>query len=368
VGNLTDNGSTWPAQVRELETSDLVLGGPSGASNGPLQDLANRTAYLKTQVDGKALLVHGHAQSDVTGLGDALAGKSAIGHTHPESDVVGLVNDLANKTPYGHQHQAADVQGLQASLSGLAPLSHTHSIAQVTNLQTTLNGYAPLSHAHAIADVNGLSVALASYQQSATAINTGNIAAQAVAYAASAGNVAWGNVYGRPSALSGFANDMGYLTQGVPTGTILPYSGVSAPYGYLFCDGSAIPRSAYGVLFGVISTRYGAGDGSTTFNVPDLRGRMPIGSQSGTFSLGAVGGEINHTLSVAELPAHTHGSRYDQRTPNMVDTICSGSEIGGAPVPGDIYSEWDFPTTSTGGNQPHNNMPPYLTINFIIKV
>ena len=103
----------------------------------------------------------------------------------------------------------------------------------------------------------------------------------------------------------------------VPTGTIVAYGGTSAPSGWLLCDGAAVSRNTYARLFSVLGTTYGAGDGSTTFNLPDLRQRFPLGkAASGTGStLGATGGAIDHTHSG---PSHTHG--MNQHTHDMTHT------------------------------------------------
>ena len=110
------------------------------------------------------------------------------------------------------------------------------------------------------------------------------------------------------------ANDQyatyGQLTASVgasmPAGCIQMYGGSAAPTGFLLCDGGAVSRASYAALFAVVGTTYGAGDGSTTFNVPDLRQKFPLGkAASGTGNaLGATGGAIDHTHSV---PAHYHG-------------------------------------------------------------
>jgi microcystin-dependent protein len=96
----------------------------------------------------------------------------------------------------------------------------------------------------------------------------------------------------------------------MPTGVILSYGAPTAPAGWLLCDGRAISRSTYAPLFNIISTNWGAGDGVTTFNLPDFRGRVPVGvgqQPGGTnFVLGATGGEEQHTLLLAELAAHAH--------------------------------------------------------------
>ena len=83
------------------------------------------------------------------------------------------------------------------------------------------------------------------------------------------------------------------------------YAGSVAPSGFLMCDGSAVSRSTYSDLFEAIGTTYGAGDGSTTFGLPDLSGRVVIGVSS-THALSSTGGEENHTLLSSEMPEHSH--------------------------------------------------------------
>jgi microcystin-dependent protein len=108
----------------------------------------------------------------------------------------------------------------------------------------------------------------------------------------------------------------------VPSGALLPFAGSTAPAGYLLCDGSAVSRVTYASLFAVIGTTYGAGDGSTTFNLPDLRGRAVFGKDDmgGTTAgvvtssgsgingtqLGALGGNEYHVLTLNEMPSHGH--------------------------------------------------------------
>jgi microcystin-dependent protein len=91
---------------------------------------------------------------------------------------------------------------------------------------------------------------------------------------------------------------------------MMPYGAPTAPAGWLPCDGRAVSRTTFATLFSIISTNWGAGDGSSTFNVPDFRGRVPLGvgtGDSGTlYALGAKGGEEKHQLLLAELALHAH--------------------------------------------------------------
>ena len=114
--------------------------------------------------------------------------------------------------------------------------------------------------------------------------------------------------------------DVGSSGFSVSTGFILAFGVAAPPSGWLACNGSAVSRTTYSDLYALIDTTYGAGDGSTTFNVPDLRGRTLIGTNglaAGSFTanlgtldnIGGIGGAQNHTLTTAELPSHTHSQR-----------------------------------------------------------
>jgi microcystin-dependent protein len=110
--------------------------------------------------------------------------------------------------------------------------------------------------------------------------------------------------------------------EGIPTATIVPWSSASVPSGFLECDGTAVSRSTYSALFAIIGTTYGAGDGSTTFNTPDLQDNTPVG-KSGTKALASTGGAntvsssgnvggstANATLSTAQLASHSHSAGF----------------------------------------------------------
>lgn len=156
----------------------------------------------------------------------------------------------------------------------------------------------------------------------------------------------------------------------MPVGTVMPFAGSSAPSGWLFCYGQAISRTTYATLFAAISTAFGTGDGSTTFNLPDLRGRVVAGkdnmggssadrltNQSGGLNgdtLGATGGTETHTLDTTQIPAHTHGLDSD------------GGISGGGAASRSNGAGTDQQTGSTGGGGAHNNVQPTIVLNYIV--
>lgn len=150
-----------------------------------------------------------------------------------------------------------------------------------------------------------------------------------------------------------------------PVSTLKDFAGATAPYGYIICNGTAVSRTGYAALFAVIGTTYGVGDGSTTFNVPDLRGRIIAGkdnmggssanriTNAAADSLGGAMGAETHTLSETEMPQHNH-SMY---------TMIAGVAIAG----GSGFQGSTSVTGNTGGGQAHNNVQPTLFVNKLIK-
>ena len=173
--------------------------------------------------------------------------------------------------------------------------------------------------------------------------------------------------------------------EGIPTATIVPWSSASVPSGFLECNGAAVSRSTYSALFAIISTTYGAGDGATTFNLPDLQDNVAMG-KSGTKALASTGGAntvtstgnvggstANATLSTAQLASHSHGliRQIATSAPNQ-ESIPTGNTRQNN---NDTHN-----TQSTGSGTGHSHnmsatftgdatsvVQPYLTIIYIIK-
>jgi microcystin-dependent protein len=171
--------------------------------------------------------------------------------------------------------------------------------------------------------------------------------------------------------------------EGIPTATIVPWSDSSVPSGFLECNGAAVSRSTYSALFAIIGTTYGVGDGSSTFNVPDLQDNVPVGKSNNkalastggantVTSTGNVGGSTaNATLSTAQLANHSH-----------TFTVSNSNQTGGGNVSIDRpqLSQVNPATSTTGSGSGHSHnmsanfsgdatsvIQPYLTIIYIIK-
>lgn len=144
---------------------------------------------------------------------------------------------------------------------------------------------------------------------------------------------------------------------------------VFAPKGWALCNGQFLPINQNQALFSLLGTTFG-GDGQTNFALPDLRARTPIHAGS-WHTLGERGGEQAHTLSIAELPTHTHVASASSSAGNMV--VATNAIL--AATPAQIYADANNLTTlnpgsvaNVGGGQPHLNMQPFLTLSFCIAL
>ena len=162
----------------------------------------------------------------------------------------------------------------------------------------------------------------------------------------------------------------------LPPGVIAMYASDSVPAGWLLCMGDEVSRTTYSALFQVIGTQYGAGNGNTTFNLPNMSMRFPLGrsNQAGTNKVGATGGEVAHTLTVSEMPVHSHSLSDSGAAHSFAwgaaGTVGTDTTAHGGASDGNKLYTWQGPwnkTQSAGSGMAHNNMPPYMVVNFIIK-
>ena len=158
-------------------------------------------------------------------------------------------------------------------------------------------------------------------------------------------------------------------------GEIRMFAGTFAPAGWNLCDGSLLPISEYDTLFSVIGTTYG-GDGQNTFALPNLQSRLPVhmgtASFGQTFTIGEMAGTEEETLTAAKIPAHAHTFLATTGLANQP------TPAGNVPAQSGTVQLWTEDTplvaldanaiTGTGGSQPHDNMHPFLVVNFIISL
>lgn len=187
----------------------------------------------------------------------------------------------------------------------------------------------------------------------------------------------------------------------LPAGALFPYAGGAPPTGFLLCDGTAVSRTTYAALFAAIGTAYGSGDGVSTFNVPNLRGRVPAGLDAGQTefnALGKTGGEKAHVSTIAEMPFHDHGGgnhghgvtdpshahALAQSDGGALNVAYQGGGAGPIPfLPPQTYNNGFVGITPSatgisvnasgatiaaqGGGGGHNNLQPFLVVGYLIK-
>ena len=140
------------------------------------------------------------------------------------------------------------------------------------------------------------------------------------------------------------------------------------PKGWALCNGQLLPINQNQALFSLLGTTYG-GDGRVTFGLPNLQGRTPMHMGNG-HTLGELGGEQNHTLTISEFPAHTHSwgaTNTAANAPNPTSNLLGGAaEYNNSAS--NLVAMYPGVLTTVGGSQPHQNMQPFLTLNFCIAL
>lgn len=176
-------------------------------------------------------------------------------------------------------------------------------------------------------------------------------------------------------------NQDGTHKNALPVGTIQDYAGVAAPTGFLLCDGAVISRTTYANLFNVIGIVFGAGDGSTTFSLPDARGRASVMKSTDTEfnTLGKTGGAKTHTLTGAESGEKGHNHTQNAHEHVRGDYLCISDGVVGGAAGSAIYraaavshgsggaTATNIAVPAANADSAHNNIQPYITFNKIIK-
>jgi microcystin-dependent protein len=168
--------------------------------------------------------------------------------------------------------------------------------------------------------------------------------------------------------------------EGIPTATIVPWSASSVPTGFLECNGAAVSRSTYSALFAIIGTTYGAGDGSSTFLLPDIQDNVPVG-KSGTKALASTGGAntvastgnvggstANATLSTAQLASHSHpggGNAGNPFNPQQGEPARAFNPAGTGSTGSGTGHQHNMSATFSGDAT--SVVQPYIAVIYIIK-
>lgn len=265
---------------------------------------------------------------------------SRIGHKHGKADITDLADwaKADSKPSYAY----SEISGKPTAFT---PSAHTHSAADVTA------GTLPITRGG-----TGAATAPEALESLGITVGTGEPPATGTP----------GSIYIK---LGGGAMISGSST---PIGTITAYGGSTAPSGWLMCDGSEVSRAEYSLLFDAIGTAYGDGDGSTTFNLPNMAGRTAIGS-SASHALGSTGGEESHALTASELPKD-YASIFARMNSSGVSNIYarSGASLkteSSDYLPLSLYGNQGNDITVitfSGDGEAFNVMQPYLAVNHII--
>lgn len=382
VPNTTTPKNTWrDAAQGILNTNPVVLDARGEATiflNGlydiQLTDALDNVIYTLSDIG------FGGSQTwdgTITITGDIIVGGNISGNFNPTSldgsiiDNGTVTNDKLAAQPWTDIASASTTQldGVVSNnvrVTGTTTINSFGSAANGTRKQLRFEGSLVLSY-------NPVTMIL----PGGTSITTG---AGDCAVAISLGGSAWVIVdYQFASSSSGL---------GIPAGALMPYAGQTEPSGWLFCYGQNVSRSTYASLFSVIGTLYGVGDGSTTFGLPDLRGRLPAGrddmggvaagrltattvSPDGN-TLGATGGAQTHTLTSNELAVHGHAFRLSL---SGDDNLFTTGGIALNTINQNNYPAYTGALSATpgqqigagGGGAAHNNIQPTLVTNWVIK-
>ena len=348
-------------------------------TNGVVDITLSGTTHTLTTSDGSV----SDGMSKVLVLGGSPSGTNTITISPSDADKLYFVQNGTSQTATFTQGSGANVS-VAAGKQAIIYADGKGSTAAVIEIKPNT------------ADASVVTATLADDAVTAAKIADDAVGADAVAdnsIGAAAINIS-GNGTSGQAVVSDGDGSFSYTSNIVPSGALMPFAGTSAPTGYLLCDGSAVSRSTYATLFAALDNGniYGAGDGSSTFNLPDLRGRVIAGqddmggssanrltNQTGGLNgddLGATGGSETHTLTTAQLASHTHTfSDTDTHTVSFPRTLIPGAAANSVNVDGSgqrhdggtLTVSISGTTGSAGSGSAHNNVQPTIILNYIIK-
>ena len=341
-------------------------------TNGVVSITLSGTTHTLTTSDGTV----SDGMSKVLVLGGSPSGTNTITISPNDADKLYFVQNGTSQIATFTQGSGANVS-VAAGKQAIIFADGAGSGAAVTEIKPNA------------ADASVVTATLADDAVTAAKIADDAVGAAAVAdnsIGAAAINIS-GNGTSGQAVVSDGDGSFSYESNIVPSGALMPYAGTSAPTGFLLCDGSAVSRTTYATLFSAISTTYGSGDSSSTFNLPDLRGRVIAGqddmggasanrltNQTGGLNgddLGATGGSETHALTTAQLASHTHSFSGSGSTTAMtflndglgVNRGGSGQSSSSNTISVSISGT----TGSAGSGSAHNNVQPTIILNYIIK-